>query len=137
MNDSEQSIPEHMVEFKGRSGMKQYIKSKPIKWGFKFWFRCSSKSGYLHQIDIYLGRKQTSEFNLGLGGKVVLQLTKDLERSLCTAFFGNIFNSPKLIEKLLQKGSYGIGTVRASRKQMAKIIEDKQMKRGDFKFFFR
>ena len=46
-NDIEQSIDEHMVKLKGRSGMKQYIKSKPIKWGFtiKFWFRCSSKSG--------------------------------------------------------------------------------------------
>ena len=71
-NDSEQSIDEHMVKFKGRSGMKQYIKSKPIKWGFKFWFRCSSKSGYLYQMDIYLGRKQTPEFNLGLGEEVVL-----------------------------------------------------------------
>ena len=30
-NVSEQSIDEHMVKFKGRSGMKQYIKSKPIK----------------------------------------------------------------------------------------------------------
>ena len=29
-NDSEQSIDEHMVKFKGRSGMKQYIKLKPI-----------------------------------------------------------------------------------------------------------
>ena len=78
-NDSEQSIDEHMVKFKGRSGMKQYIKSKPIKWGFKFWFRCSSKSGYLYQMDIYLGRKQTPEFNLGLGEEVLLLLTKDLE----------------------------------------------------------
>ena len=31
LNDSEESIDEHMVKFKGRSGMKQYIKSKPIK----------------------------------------------------------------------------------------------------------
>ena len=58
-NDSKQSIDEHMMKFKGRSGMKQYIKSKPIKSGFKFWFRCSSESGYLYQMDIYLGRKQT------------------------------------------------------------------------------
>ena len=78
-NDSEQSIDEHMVKFKGRSGMKQYIKSKPIKWGFKFWFRCSSKSAYLYQTDIYLRRRKTPEFNLGLGEEVVLQLTKDLE----------------------------------------------------------
>ena len=52
-NDSEQSIDEHMVKFKGRSGMKQYAKSKPIKWGFKFWFCYSIKSGYLHQMNIY------------------------------------------------------------------------------------
>ena len=51
-NGNEQSIDEHMMKFRGRSGMKHHIKSKPIKWGFKFWFHCSSKSGYLYQIDI-------------------------------------------------------------------------------------
>ena len=128
-NDSEQS----MVKFKSTSGMKQYIKWKPIKWGFKFWFRCSSKSGYLYQMDIYLVRKQTPEFNFGLGEEVVLQLTKDWEWSFCT---DNFFNSSKLIEKLFQKGIYGIGTVWANRKQMPKMIEDKQIKRRDCKFLF-
>ena len=37
-NNSEQSTDEHMMKFKGRSGMKQYIKSKPMKWGYEFWF---------------------------------------------------------------------------------------------------
>ena len=35
-NDGEKSIDENMVKVKGRSGMKQYIKSKPIISGFKF-----------------------------------------------------------------------------------------------------
>ena len=96
-------IDEYMVKFKCRSGMKQYIKSKPIKWGFIFWFRCSSNSGYLYQMDIYLGRKQTPEFNLRHGEEVVLQLTKDLERSSCTVYFGNYFKSPKLIENYSKK----------------------------------
>ena len=87
-------------------------------------------------MDIYLERKQTPEFNLGLGEKVVLQLTKDLERSFCTVYFDNFFNSPKLIEKLFQKGIYNIGTIQASRKQMPKMIDDKQMKRGDCEFLF-
>ena len=52
-NDSEQSTDKHMVKLKGRSGMKQNIKSKPMKWSFKFWIRFSSKSGYLYQMDIY------------------------------------------------------------------------------------
>ena len=42
-----QSIDEHMVKFKGHHSTKQYIKNKPIKWGFKFW------SGYLYEFDIY------------------------------------------------------------------------------------
>ena len=130
LHDSEQSIDERMVKFKSRSGMKQCIKS------CKVWFHCSSKSGYLYQMDIYLGRKQTPEFNLGLGEEVVLQLMKDLERSFCTVYFDNFFNTPKLIEKLFQKSIYGIGTVRANRKQMPKMIDDKQMKRGDCEFLF-
>ena len=74
--DRKQSIDENMVKFKGRSGIKQYTTSKPVKWGFKFWFYCSSKSVYMCQIDIYLGRKQTPEFHLGLGEEAVLQLMK-------------------------------------------------------------
>ena len=37
--EAHQSIDEHMCKFKGKSIMKQYMKNKPIKWGFKFWFR--------------------------------------------------------------------------------------------------
>ena len=37
-NVSEESTDEHMVKFKGRSGIKQYIKLKPIKWSFKLCF---------------------------------------------------------------------------------------------------
>ena len=87
-------------------------------------------------MDVYLRMKQTPEFNLGLGEKVGLQLTKDLERLFCTVYFDNFFNSPILIEKLFQKGSYGIGTVRANRKQMPKMIDDRQMKRRDCEFLF-
>ena len=130
LNDNEQSIDEHMVKFKGRSGMKQYIKLKPKKWGFKFWFRYLSKSGYLYQMNIYLGRKQISEFNLGLGAEVVLLLTKGLEQSFCTYYFDNYFNGLKLNGKLFQKGIYDIATVLCNRKQMSKLIDDKQMKRG-------
>ena len=57
--DSEQTIDEHMVKFKGRSSMKQHVRNKPaIKWGFKFSFRCASKTGYLQEIDVYLRKKQ-------------------------------------------------------------------------------
>ena len=72
-------------------------------------------------MDIYLGWKQTAEFNVGLREEVVLQLTKD--------FGAIVLHCPKLIEKLFQKGIYVIGTVQANRKQMPKMIDEKQMKR--------
>ena len=46
------------------------------------------------------------------------------------------FNSPKLIENLFRKGIYVIGTVRANRKQIPKMVDDKQMKRRDCEFLF-
>ena len=38
-NSKYQSTDEHMCKFEGISNMKQFIKSKPIKLGFKFWYR--------------------------------------------------------------------------------------------------
>ena len=131
-NVCEQSIDEHMTKFKGRSSMKQYLKLKPIKWGFKWWFRYGSRTGYLYEFDLYLGKKKDVEVNLGEG--VVLQMTEKLHNSYCTVYFDNFFNSPVLIEKLLDNGIYGVGTVRSIRKHMPQMRSDKLMKRGDVEF---
>ena len=56
---------------------KQYMKSKPIKWGFKCWCRFCSKTGYLYELDLYLGKKEKTEE--GLGETVVLDLSMKLE----------------------------------------------------------
>ena len=75
--------------------MKQYVKNKPIKWSFKFLFCCVSKTGYLYQLDLYLGKKEKTEEILG--PSVVLKVTEILKNSYCTVFFDNFFNSPSLI----------------------------------------
>lgn len=128
-DEPDQSIDEHMTKFKGRSSMKQYIKSKPIKWGFKWWFRCASSNGYLYEFDLYLGRKKQMECNLGEG--VILSLSEKLKGTYCTLYFDNFFNSPLLMSKLFERNIYAIGTVQANRKQMPKTKADKEMKRGD------
>ena len=80
MSDAErQSIDEHMTKFKGRMSCKQYMKNKPIKCDFKRWCRCCSKTGYLHEFDLYLGKKEKTK--LGLGETVVLDLSEKLENN--------------------------------------------------------
>ena len=107
-----------MIKFKGRSGIRQYVKNKPIKWGFKIWYRCASKTGYLYQFDLYLGKKESREENLG--PSVVFSLTECLEDMYCTILFDKFFYSPSLIIKLFDKGLYRIGTARTGRKECRK-----------------
>ena len=59
MSDAEKhSVDEYMTKFKGRMSCKQYMKNKPIKWAFKWWCQCCSKTGYLYEFDLYLGKKE-------------------------------------------------------------------------------
>ena len=81
--------------------MKQCIKSKPIKWGSKFWFRCDSKIGYLYELRMYLVRKDSTEYNLG--NSVEVNLATSLNDSYCTLHFDDFFSSPSLIQVLFEK----------------------------------
>ena len=112
--------------------MKQYVKNKPIKCGFKFWFRCASETGYLQEMDMYLGKKQQVEHSLGEG--VVLKLSQILNDTYCTLFFDNFCSIRSLVETLYQHGIYGIGTIRKDRKHMPSMVPDKAIKRGDHEF---
>ena len=57
--------------------------------------------------NMYLGKKQETEYNLG----VVLNLSQSLRDAYCTLYFDNFFSSPALIGKLFDDGIYGIATV--------------------------
>ena len=110
-NDDSQIIDEHVVKVKDQSSFKQYIKNKPIKWGFKFWYHFASET-----VDLYLGKK-TAEKNLG--PVVVLKMTESLTNSHCMFFFNNFFNSLSPVVKLYERCFYGIGNPRKDRKGMS------------------
>ena len=102
---------------------------KPFKWGFKWWFRCASSNGYLYEFDLYLGKKQNVEGNLGEGD--VMQLSEKLKGTFCTLCFDNFFKIPQLINKLFEENIYAIGTARSKQKHMPKLNDGKKMVRGD------
>ena len=57
-NSPFQSVDKHMCKFKDRWIMKQYIKNKPIKWDFKYWYRCDSETGYRYQLELYQSERR-------------------------------------------------------------------------------
>ena len=115
-----------MCKVKGRSSMKENIKNKPIKWSFKYWYRCDSETGYVCQLDLHQGRKEKKELNLD--SSVVLDLFKVLKDTCCHMFFDNFFNSPTLSQKLHDNGLYGLGTTRSDKINIPLIKKYKEMK---------
>lgn len=79
VRDEWQSIDEQVITFKGRSPLKQYLRSKPHIWGYKVFTRASS-SGIIHDFVIYEGKGTTSEHGFGTSGDVIIDLVQDLER---------------------------------------------------------
>lgn len=128
----QQSVDEHMIKFKGHNIMKQYIKNKPIRWGFKTLCRRDSETGYLFQCEMYTGMKSEGTA-MGLGELVMLKLTDELKGFGCEVFFDNFFNSPALLSEHAIKAC---GTVRANRKGMPRNFpSDKEMKRDGIASF--
>lgn len=118
-----QSIDESMIKFKGKSTMKQYMPKKPIKRGYKCWARCDSKTGYLHQFQLYSGKiGNLTEENLGY--RVVLDLSEGvLDNTLLV--FDNFFTSLGLLTALYENKIFAVGTVRSNRKGLPDIIVKK------------
>ena len=48
------SVDESTVPYKGLHSIRQYMKSKPIKFGYKLWALCAN-DGYPYHLDIYCG----------------------------------------------------------------------------------
>jgi hypothetical protein len=74
------SIDESMIPYYGKHYAKQYIKGKPIRFGFKNWALCTS-NGYMISFEVYTGKSQNNneERIFGLGGDVVLKLLEKSE----------------------------------------------------------
>ena len=111
------SIDEAMIAFRGRLGWRQYIPSKPTKYGIKVWMKSDPGNGFCSSFQIYTGRT-TKQPELGLGGRVVSDLVDDLSGTYTTVNCDNFFSSPALFLSLLEKKICARGTVRADRKGM-------------------
>lgn len=135
------SIDESMIPYFGRHGCKQFIRGKPIRFGYKAWVM-AHKLGYCVQFDIYQGRNSAgtqSNLGLGLGESVVLSFANILKTNYpdfkFSFYVDNFFTSTKLIQQLSDMDFYCTGTVRKNRtdKCLLPTVESyKKEKRGKY-----
>ncbi|KAG8233304.1 hypothetical protein J437_LFUL012918 [Ladona fulva] len=114
--DRDCSVDESIIPYYGRHGAKQFIRGKPIRFGFKLWCLAES-NGYLIQAEPYAGScTRLQKTTLGLGGDTVVGLLeKGKIKKGARLFFDNFFTSERLLECLREKGVGGSGTLRENR----------------------
>lgn len=130
------TVDETLVAFRGRCRFKQYMPSKPAKYGLKFWCLCDAATGYCLRMKPYLGLDSAGGARAtGLGQHVVLDLTErlDVGRTVVT---DNFFTSLALAQKLRDRNLGLIGTVRKNRREVPEEFIQKRSEAGTSMFGF-
>ena len=88
-------VDEQLVPFRGRCKFRQYIPSKPAKYGLKIWITADVETSYAWKCQIYTGKAAGSAAEVGQGKRVVLEMTEGLQGITVTC--DNLFTSYALV----------------------------------------
>uniref|UniRef100_A0A667Y9T4 PiggyBac transposable element-derived protein domain-containing protein n=1 Tax=Myripristis murdjan TaxID=586833 RepID=A0A667Y9T4_9TELE len=132
------SVDEMMIEYFGRHGCKQFIRGKPIRFGYKIWSLASS-SGFVHQMQPYVGsHTRLVETGLGQGPSVVLGLAEKAEVPTgCKFYHDNLFTTLSLVDEMTRRGYGSCGTLRENQLHHVPLTAAQSFKktaRGDAEY---
>ena len=119
------AIDERMVKSRHRSGIRQYIRDKPTKWGIKLWVLADSSNGYTVDFNIYIGRAAGREVSAnGLGYDVVMRLIAPYYNKGYHLFVDNFYSSLTLFRDLFDNGVLATGTILPSRRSFPAALKN-------------
>ena len=124
------SIDERMVRNKGRFCMRQYIRDKPVKWGYKLWGLACSCCGYTYNFNVYVG-KSIMNGPFGLAYDVVMNLLQKLFNQGYHLFVDNFYSSVQLFRDCFARKVLCCGTFRINRKQIPDVVKNANMKKTE------
>ncbi|KAG5880966.1 hypothetical protein JTB14_018695 [Gonioctena quinquepunctata] len=125
------SYDESMKRYYVRHGCKQFIRGKPIRFGFKMW-SLNSKDGYLVDFDLYQGNDPREDVEISkLVGKcaapLILMLKEIPVRNLpYVIYIDKLFTGMNLLALLRTLGYGAIGTIRENRLEKSCPLTRKQ-----------
>ena len=124
-------VDEEMIPYTGHHSAKMYMRSKPIKFGYKMWVLASSE-GYPFNLQVYIGKEQTQNNSLPLGTRVVLDLTACIPYPpRHELYIDNFFTSVELLLEMRARNFRTTGTIRENRLKSCPVISSKELKKKD------
>ena len=100
---------EDICKFKGRHHLKQYLRAKIVKWGFKIWKLCDATTAYVLDLDVYGGKKSKNSSPYD----AVMKLMEGYLDKHHVVVMDNYFTSVPLFTDLLERSTYACGTLRS------------------------
>ncbi|KAI4455177.1 transposase is4 [Holotrichia oblita] len=131
--EKEMNYDESMIKYYGKHSCKQFIRGKPIRFGYKMWCM-NTVSGYFVNCEIYQGKSSKRfipyEEQFGKAAAPLLSMLDELpgqKRNLpYFLYFDNLLTSINLLENLKERGYHATGTFRENRIPKECPLSDKK-----------
>ncbi|XP_026161494.1 piggyBac transposable element-derived protein 4-like isoform X2 [Mastacembelus armatus] len=131
------SIDEQIVATKAQISLKQYIKEKPTKWGYKIFVLRDTSIGYTWNFFVYTGKRESPRGH-GLSYSAVMDLMPfPLLGTGYTLYTDNFYTSPTLCTDLSTKKIGCCGTIGKHRNGFPQTQTNdlpKKAERGDIRW---
>lgn len=133
------TIDEQLIAFRGKCSFRQYIPSKPAKYGIKIFALVDTKNAYAYNLEIYAGTQPEGPFQTTWSGAdVVKRMIKPIDKTSRNITVDNWFTSVPLALELLEKHRLTlVGTLRKNKKEIPKeflLTKGKQINDSLFGF---
>lgn len=119
-------IDETIIPYKGRLSIKQYMPSKPHKYGIKVYCIADSLSGYIVKWRVYTGKEE------GSTNRIVHELLEGFNNQGYNLYCDNYFTTLQLIQELEAKGISLTGTVKRNRKFLPQIPKAEKPSKSNY-----
>ncbi|CAF4598317.1 unnamed protein product, partial [Didymodactylos carnosus] len=120
------TVDEQLVATRGRCNFRQYIPSKPGKYGLTIFWCCDSNTAYPLNGEVYLGRQHGAASAAKDANRIrnlVNRLVHPWINTGRTITTDNYFTSAELVEDLLGVQTTLVGTMRRNKKEIPRELQ--------------
>lgn len=125
-------VDEQLLTTRNRCSFRQYMPSKPGKYGVKTYWLVDAKTNFPLAAEIYLGQQPKQKRSTGVAHSLVIRLMKDYLYLGANLTMDNFFTSYKLANELMAKNTTITGTIKPNKRELPAVFTsaEEAKKRG-------